>query len=164
MNKYLNRLEEASSLGGFFEKTALNKYETYLANKPAGWKHPDPKVQKAYLNLQVAQRKERMAWKAMEVPGWENIAMNYDREAGEAIKANRPYGPTIVNGKRKGPPGKGPGKAPGKSPMSTLAGKEEAISNKFLNVIRRNPVKTGLIGAGITGAIGYGIHRLTKDD
>ena len=74
------------------QKKALNKYETYLAGQPADRKFSDPRVQKAFNNLQKARGHETTALLAPLAgggPGTNDvIARNYESMA-DSIKKNR---------------------------------------------------------------------------
>lgn len=167
-----------------FEKISLNKYENRLSTAPAGKTYGDPRVQRAYNNLQMAKSKKNIAKGIMEFSTdttgvGQAAAVKELGEAQELIRKNRgtaaPIGklsikPSTANTgdvlkSKKGKP----------KDLTNMLKRKDNITpgrivpdkNKFLSkalgYIKKNPVKSGLMGLAAGGAMGVAAYGIKKD-
>lgn len=166
-------------------KLALNKYERHLWNQPAGRTFEDPKVERAYHNLQRAKQHQNIGMGIQEfgtgtVAGAQ--AADEARIAAEGlVRKNRgniynqvksPFNTkkdklgNALSNDVLGKPGKYTPHVVQKDARKLIENIAKRPENKFLNraknYIRAKPVKAALIGLGVgatLGAVGYGIKK-----
>ena len=56
------------------------------------------------------------------------------------------------------------GKGSGPAPLFKLKEAESTVNNKFLNVLKRNPKKSGAVVLGAAGLVGFGAHKVVNED
>lgn len=169
------------------EKVSLNKYEKYLSNQPVDRSFSDPRVQRAFVNLQRAKTQNRNAEGIREFGGSTpaaNEAVIQERiEAAAHTRKNR--GAIYQNAGQKvmSPFNTKKDKAGNavsndvltKKNLTTKLKIKDAVEpghlpvdkNKYLSkiksFIKRRPVTSGLIGLGAGAVIGAAAYGIKKD-
>lgn len=169
------------------QKQALNKYEKYLINQPKDRKFSDPRVQKAFENLQNARQQATIGTGIAALsnsPEGLKAVDHHMTNATNSIRANRnkvstgsiEYSPAFYTnkGKKRGSTATNDILGSARKNYTAKLGKKQGIQpgvlprdknryfKKAVSFMRRRPVVSalaGFTGGALIGSAAYGIKK-----
>lgn len=169
------------------QKVALNKYEQYLYNQSKDRSFSDPRIQRAFVNLQRAKTQGRNAEGIKEFgdrsPASNHAVVTERVEAAAHVRKNRgalyesdglkvmsPFstrknkaGNELSNDELRSKNFTKKVQIKDDIPKGTMPPEKNKFFQKAKSLIKRNPVKSTLIGLGAAGLIGTAAYGIKKN-